>query len=214
MLKRYLMAWFPIMATQYRDRGITYMDGFAGPGEYLNSDESSPVIAMSQAHRGDVARHGAQIRMLFIESDVRRFNHLRSLLDSRFPETGRPGPMRVSVVNDRCQDAYDGAMAELGGWSGPVFANLDGWGVDTYYDLVCRVGNQPSSEVLITFNDQFLIRFASVEEQEVGDRVFGDRGWRKVARTRGKGEESLSVVALSGPAAARRVPARPDVRDD
>ncbi|MCY4163128.1 MAG: hypothetical protein OXE93_02765 [bacterium] len=42
------------MAKQFSDVGITFFDGFAGPGEYINSQESSFVIAMKQAHRSEV----------------------------------------------------------------------------------------------------------------------------------------------------------------
>lgn len=54
LLRRYMSAWFPIMAKQFSDVGITFFDGFAGPGEYINSQESSFVIAMKQAHRSEV----------------------------------------------------------------------------------------------------------------------------------------------------------------
>ena len=43
-----------------------------------------------------------------------------------------------------------------------------------------RAGPQ-SSEVLVTFQDQFFTRFADVDEQEAGDRVFGFRDWREVS---------------------------------
>ena len=56
LLRRYLDAWFPIMACQFREVGITFLDGFAGPGEYTNASESSPTIAMAQAMRDDVTR--------------------------------------------------------------------------------------------------------------------------------------------------------------
>src|SRR3954451_9154875 len=64
---------------------------------------------------------------------------------------------------------------------GRFFANLDGWGADTDYTIVQRIAKQQSSEVLVTFQDQFFTRFADVEEQEAGDRVFGFRDWREVA---------------------------------
>ena len=54
LLRRYMSAWFPIMAKQFRGDGITFFDGFAGPGKYTNAAESSPVIAMEQALRSDV----------------------------------------------------------------------------------------------------------------------------------------------------------------
>lgn len=49
LLYGYLNAWFPIMSTSFARQGIRFVDGFAGPGEYTNSGESSPVIAMRQA---------------------------------------------------------------------------------------------------------------------------------------------------------------------
>jgi three-Cys-motif partner protein len=181
LLRRYLSAWFPIMAQQFRDGGITFLDGFAGPGEYTNSDESSPVIAMLQAHRAEVVSTHARTRLVFVEDHRRRAEHLAGLLDRRFPTSSRPATLVSVIHHGKCADLYDSAIAELGGWAGPVFANLDGWGADTNYDVVRRVAQQQSSEVLVTFKDQFFIRFAN-GEQEAGERVFGNSEWREVDR--------------------------------
>lgn len=179
LLRRYLSAWFPIMAKQFHSDGITFLDGFAGPGEYTNSTESSPVIAMTQALRDEVASSGTRTRLVFIEDDRRRVEHLERLLDRRFPESSRPAGMVSAVHHGKCGDLYEQAIADVGGWEGPVFANLDGWGVDTHYEIVQRVAQQQSSEVLVTFKDQFFIRFAD-GEQEAGERVFGHSEWRSV----------------------------------
>lgn len=58
-------------------------------------------------------------------------------------------------------------------------STADGWGTDTNYDIVQRIAQQQSSEVLVTFQDQFFIRFAG-GEQESGERVFGHSDWREV----------------------------------
>ena len=179
LLRRYLSAWFPIMAKQFRDDGITFLDGFAGPGEYTNSTESSPVIAMTQAVRNEVVSSGTRTRLVFIEDDRRRVEHLESLLDRRFPRSSRPAGLVSRVHHGKCGDLYEQAIAEVGGWAGPVFANLDGWGVDTNYEIVQRIAQQQSSEVLVTFKDQFFIRFAD-GEHEAGERVFGHSDWRSV----------------------------------
>jgi hypothetical protein len=83
------------------------------------------------------------------------------------------------VHHGKCADRFEQAIAEVGGWDGPVFANLDGWGADTDYEIVQRVAQQPSSEVLVTFKDQFFIRFVN-GEQQAGERVFGHSDWRSV----------------------------------
>lgn len=179
LLRRYLSAWFPIMARQFRDDGITFFDGFAGPGEYTNSTESSPVIAMTQALRNEVVSCGTPTRLVFVEEDRRRVEHLETLLERRFPRSNRPASLVPKVRHGKCGDLYEQAIAEVGGWAGPVFANLDGWGVDTNYEILERIAQQKSSEVLVTFKDQFFIRFAD-GEQEAGERVFGHSDWRSV----------------------------------
>ena len=179
LLRRYLSAWFPIMTKQFRDTGITFFDGFAGPGEYTNAQESSPMIAMEQALRPEVTRWGTQTRLVFVEKDHRRAKHLRGLLDTQFPLVSMPPSLVRRVHRGKCVDCFEQAIAAVGGWDGPVFANLDGWGVDTDYKIVQRIAARPSSEVLVTFNDQFFIRFGN-GEQQAGERVFGHSDWRSV----------------------------------
>lgn len=181
LLGRYMSAWFPIMAKQFRDLGITFFDGFAGPGKYKNAQESSPAIAMEQALRSEVTRWGAQTRLVFIEDHRGRAEHLEKLLDARFPPTSRPPGLVMRVHRGKCGDLFEQAIGEVGGWAGPVFANLDGWGVDTDYEIVQRIAQQQSSEVLVTFEDQFFIRFADGEHQ-AGERVFGHSDWRRVSQ--------------------------------
>ncbi|WP_420618617.1 three-Cys-motif partner protein TcmP [Candidatus Poriferisocius sp.] len=181
LLRRYMQAWFPIMARQFHDVGITFFDGFAGPGEYTNAQDSSPAIAVEQALRSEVTRWGTQTRLVFIEDHRGRAEHLEKLLDAQFPLPSSPSDLVMRVHRGKCGDLFEQAIAEVGGWAGPVFANLDGWGVDTDYEIVRRIAQQQSSEVLVTFEDQFFIRFAD-GEQEAGERVFGHSDWRRVSQ--------------------------------
>ena len=179
LLRRYMAAWFPIMANRFHDKGITFFDGFAGPGEYTNARDSSPAIAMEQALRSDVRCYGTQTRLVFVEDHHGRAAHLKDLLDARFPLTTRPSGLVVLVRRGKCGNLLEQAIADVGGWDGPVFANLDGWGADADYEIVQRVAQQQSSEVLVTFEDHFFIRFAN-GEQQAGERVFGHSDWRRV----------------------------------
>ena len=47
ILRKYLDAWLPILGT-YNKR-IIYIDGFAGPGEYVGGEPGSPIIALEAA---------------------------------------------------------------------------------------------------------------------------------------------------------------------
>jgi three-Cys-motif partner protein len=182
LLRRYMAAWFPIMASRFKDVGITFLDGFAGPGEYLNSTESSPAIACLQATRQDVWGHGTPLRLLFIEERQDRAAHLNHVLSHLLPADNRPPNVEVTIRHGDCVSGYATALQEVGGWSGPIFANLDGWGVDTPHSLVAHIASRPSSEVLVTFQDSFFVRFADVEDVEAGDIVFGNRDWRRVGQ--------------------------------
>ena len=213
LLRRYMSAWFPIMAKQFREIGITFFDGFAGPGEYTNAQDSSPAIAMEQARRSEVTCYGTQTRLVFVEDHRGRAEHLENLLDARFPLTTRPLGLVVLVRRGKCGDLFDQVIAAVGGWDGPVFANLDGWGVDTDYEIVQRIAQQQSSEVLVTFEDQFFIRFAN-GEQHAGERVFGHSDWRSVDRLPTAEKKAVPLGSVPQGSSLGRLSVRADVRDD
>ncbi|MFN3256271.1 MAG: three-Cys-motif partner protein TcmP [Ilumatobacter sp.] len=180
LLSRYLQAWFPIVA-RYSKGGVTYVDGFAGPGKYTNSDESSPTIALGQARRTEVAKWANPLRLVFLEAHAGRADHLRSLFQENYPDGALPALLEVEVAHGTCEDDLLPILDRVGAWSGPVFANLDGWGVDTPFHVVQRIAENDSSEVLVTFADAFFKRFATLKDNVAGDKVFGDAHWRKVA---------------------------------
>src|SRR5580658_7644998 len=49
ILGRYLDAWFPILGKF--NRKLVYIDGFAGPGCYLDGEPGSPIVALQSALR-------------------------------------------------------------------------------------------------------------------------------------------------------------------
>lgn len=182
MLSTYLQAWFPIIASRFGDCGLTYAEGFAGPGEYLHGEEGSPLIALRQARREDVSKHRTPIRIVCVEKDRRRYEHLDDLIQSRFPDLS--ACVELSTVHGDCHSDLLPELERVGAFDGPIFANLDGWGVDTPYEIVKKIGQCRSSEVLVTVERPWFIRFASQEDVAAGDRVFGDRGWRRVTEFR------------------------------
>lgn len=181
ILRRYLEAWFPMIAQGFHQDGLTYVDAFAGPGEYKNSKESSPVIALTQAHRREVTRFDTEQRLIFIEERQDRFDHLRTVID-RFYDWPK---ITVLPRRGECIAEMIPALQTLGVSDGPIFVNFDGWGVDTPASLVRHVGRMKSAEVLVTFQTAWFIRFFDQEHQPAGDKVFGTAAWRdKVASGR------------------------------
>src|SRR6266511_1485372 len=83
ILRRYLDAWFPIMATQ--SQRLVYIDGFAGPGRYADGDDGSPIIALKAA-LAQPRLQATELVFLFIELDpVRKAN-----LDEEVTRLGLP----------------------------------------------------------------------------------------------------------------------------
>ena len=74
ILRKYLDAWLPII-TRWNGR-VVYIDGFAGPGEYIGGEDGSPIIAIKAVleHKLSI---GAETRMLFIEADKNRCEFLK-----------------------------------------------------------------------------------------------------------------------------------------
>lgn len=198
ILKRYLAAWFPIIARSFSDKGLTFVDAFAGPGEYDDTRaDGSPMVALYQAHRPDVTQHRARVRLLFIEANPKRCSYLQALVDAKYPEVRRPDELTVRVVCGECGNKLIPGLAEIGGQSAPIFVNFDGWGIDTPFRLVKVIGRMAQAEVMITFATQQFVRFAKNEDARAGDRVFGGREWRDLVLTsQSPGEKKERLVTL------------------
>jgi three-Cys-motif partner protein len=82
ILRYYLGAWFPILATT--QRRLVYVDGFAGPGEYEGREDGSPIIALKVARdhvlKDKLQRSGMNLVFFFIEKDEARFQNLERVL--------------------------------------------------------------------------------------------------------------------------------------
>jgi three-Cys-motif partner protein len=181
MLERYLAAWFPILL-QGGFPGVTFFDGFAGPGEYTRGEEGSPLIALRQVlDRPELLRLRKPIRFIFIEAHAGRVEYLRNLIASKFP------PPNASVVvvppyHGRCEELAETALRDAGAWGQPIFANLDAWSLDVPLSLIRRIGRNRASEVLITFPSNWFRRFARIEAIDKGDQWFGSQAWRAVGQ--------------------------------
>ena len=81
ILQRYLQAWMVILS-QGKFPEILYIDGFAGPGEYVGGEAGSPIIALDTA-LGFQSPLSAKVHFLFVEERGDRADHLRSQVAMR-----------------------------------------------------------------------------------------------------------------------------------
>lgn len=178
ILRRYLNAWLPILASGHRR--LVYIDGFAGPGRYEDGEPGSPMVAL-RAILGHQHRIKAELVCVFIEEDASRKSNLEQEI------AGLPLPSNVTyrVILGKFDSTITGLLDELDGSGGnlaPTFAFIDpfGWS-QTPLSLVRRLLSKPRCEVLITFIYEELNRFASVPLPNDGrDDLFRTSRWREV----------------------------------
>src|SRR6266516_3195187 len=81
ILKGYLNSNFPILGPSKKGQNILLADGFAGPGEYTNAPEGSPIVALRSATAAISRLSGAWIAgdayCAFLEPDEDRRRKLR-----------------------------------------------------------------------------------------------------------------------------------------
>ena len=175
ILRKYWQAWLPIMS-RWNGR-VLYIDGFAGPGEYVGGESGSPIIALDEAvgHRATI---NSEVVFLFIEDEPERAEHLQSLLEER----DLPNNFNYEVVNSKFDqtvsqvlDQVDVANRRLA----PTFALIDPFGYShTPINVIRRLMSNSRCEVLITFMYQFINRFVSQESQWAHlDGLYGTQDW-------------------------------------
>ena len=185
LLRGYLNAYFPILGRSRPGQTILYVDGFAGPGEYTNSSEGSPVAALAaigEAIKGAAdAWKATDVCCAFIEADHERFLRLSERV------TNIPMPAMVrSVVRE--MPFVDG-IAELRRLvprpfisDEPLFVFIDPFGATGVpFDTVRAILRSPCSEVLINLDADGIARIHAANNPNRDEQltsIFGDESWR------------------------------------
>ena len=181
VLRKYLNAWFPIMGT-WNGR-ILFIDGFAGPGEYEGGEAGSPMIAF-ESFLEHVARKKitAEVVFTFVEADNERAEHLRKLIEKKYPTF--PPNCKVEVWDGRFDRTMTRLLDELDRQNAalaPAFVMIDPFGVsDTPMEVVGRILRNRWSEVYVSFMYEAINRFKGTPEFESHlDGLFGCATWRE-----------------------------------
>lgn len=182
ILRYYLGAWFPIMATGHQR--ILYVDGFAGPGEYKDGEDGSPLIALKVARdhmlSRKLARPSLDLVFVFIEQDEARYKNLKRKLTS----LKLPTNFRIECECGTFEKHFGEALAEIETQSktlAPSFVFIDPFGPTGFsMDLISRLSRQPRCEVLVNFNYQALNQWFLYDKSKHGliDTLYGNDTWR------------------------------------
>ena len=182
---RYLSKWMPIMVHSWKGN-VTYAEGFAGPGIYTAGEPGSPVIALrSLVGDPSIRTRARDVRFLFVEKNRERAARLRIELEKAAAPVPL-GELRAHGIDLAIVPGdYDPTLIEVlsahNAWGRPMLVVLDTFGGAVRLDLVRRIADNPSSEVIITFEPHHFSRVATSDRETHADTVFGDPDWRRVA---------------------------------
>ncbi|MGK5554684.1 three-Cys-motif partner protein TcmP [Actinomadura kijaniata] len=184
LLRRYLEAWYPIQMQRPEVPGVTYIEGFAGPGIYNHGEPGSPVIAAKVfLRRRKFLDQGKKLTMAFIEEKAGRLERLKQEMAKAVADfEPLPATFRTHYQRGECGSIVTSVLQRPRRDRGPVLAFLDSFGgPDVPFQLPRTIAQIPSSEVLITFGTNFLTRFGDTDaHQASGDEAFGSTEWRQV----------------------------------
>ena len=197
LLKHYLDAWFPILASS--ERRIIFLDGFAGPGIYENGKPGSPIIALRTLLDHDSFDRFKRCEFIFhfIEKDPERVERLEIELE-RFgsPPSNVIAGTHLGEFQDYIE-AVTNSLREINAELAPTLAFVDPFGVsDVPMELISRFLNSPKCELVLILMVDHLNRFLGAEHMRSGrDSLFGTSDFSEVEAAL-PGERIPLLVAL------------------
>jgi three-Cys-motif partner protein len=195
IIRKYLDAWIPILAST--GSNLIYIDGFAGPGEYINEETGvkeigSPIIALD-ALSHQVVRFKSQMLFIFIEKDEERCENLKRVLseysqpEHAFVEEPICGVFDEEVTNflDRVEEDRKRLTEETGRRHTrvPTFALIDPFGHKMPMSIIKRLMASSKSEILVTLVIQSFIRWCSLPDREdTLNELFACSDWKEICK--------------------------------
>lgn len=182
ILRKYLDAWLPIIS-RWNGR-VIYIDGFAGPGEYIGGKDGSPIIAIKAVIEHKLkAQMNAEFKFLFIEVDKERCEYLQKKLESMKLPSNMEYQCICGEFDKVTKDLFD-QLDEQKTRIAPSFVFIDPFGYSGIpFSLIKRVMENPKCEVLITFMYEEINRF--VEDSKFENTLketFGTDKWKEVGK--------------------------------
>lgn len=180
ILRRYLDAWLPIMS-RYNER-LLILDGFAGPGEYTDGSDGSPLIAVNALIQHPHTSNRCEYVFLFNDDDPKRRDNLNRLLSSK----DYPSHIKIHIESRPFADAVATLLDSLAGKAlAPMFAFVDPFGFkDVPMETLRRLFASDKGELLIYLDLNSLIRFGTsgIVDERLDD-LFGSDDYKNAPAT-------------------------------
>ena len=186
---------------------VVFIDGFAGPGRYVDGEPGSPIIALRSLleHSYFVGSPptGRRFTFLFVESKQDRAEFLEAEIGRLDEDIGIPEWVTVDVRHGAFSDEIAfllDALEEAGGGLAPTFSFVDPFGFKGVpMEMVARIVRYPKCECLVTFMYEAINRFLGHPNEKIAaqyDELFGTDEWRNLTEISDPSERRESIVEL------------------
>jgi three-Cys-motif partner protein len=185
IVRRYLYLWFSIL-DKHPSKRLVCIDGFAGPGEYTNSPQGSPLAALTAA-KSALERPGSGLNtkeccFLFVEKRREFAEHLRTLI----AKTTWPSQLKWEVEEGTFEEKVGGILDQIKQKRqqlAPTFAFVDPFGATGLpFKVVSDILSYRTCEILVNLDSDGIGRLATAQNIEKNrahlDAIFGDSTWR------------------------------------
>lgn len=165
ILEKYLKTWINILSNQ--DRKVCYFDCFAGRGRYTYGQEGSPIRALrvaSELKRGRA--HIGEIKLTFIEKDVRNYENLIQVVDDEFKRNSdKYMGINYKAINGDFASAVPSLIQDYKNFP-PSFFFIDPFGFKIPLKIIKDILSIPKTEVFINFMIRDVNRFLGNENHK------------------------------------------------
>ncbi len=186
IIGRYLYLWFTIVGSNPQNRRLVYIDGFAGPGRYTNTDKSSPLVAL-QAAKEALIKFPHKLRetefcFLFVEKNPKFADNLRETISA----ISWPSQFKWRVEKGSFEEKVGGILEDFrreGKQLAPTFAFIDPFGATGLpFTVIAEILQQSTCEVLLNLDPDGISRLVTAQNVEKNqahlDLLSGGLSWQ------------------------------------
>lgn len=205
ILKRYLQAWYPILASHHGR--VVYIDTHAGRGRHDTGHPGSPLIALQTLldhHRRDAILARCEVVFLFCEKDRESY---ASLCDE-LARIELPSRVRVLIFDDDYETRLSAAIDDLekrGRKLAPSFVFVDPFTFRLSNKFLRRLLRFEAVELFINFMYRYVNMAMRNPAQTANmDVLFGTPEWARLPLIHNAEERYQATLELF----AKQLPAR------
>ena len=194
ILGRFLTPWSAKLGYQASKGGgvIWYVDGFAGPGQYKDGRDGSPLLALRRANHINMEKRPYELSCFFVEKDHNNWRNL-SEISEPFKRDG------IKVRNERGEFSDFIVEIQEATKGSTVLFFVDPFGISPlkYEKFRLLLGREWPIDLILTFPHRAVHRLATEHPHLVTEAIGSDTwkiGWDELANPASQTERVLHIL--------------------